>query len=89
MSKTTILQYTCTTISYLSVQQSELSPRGAVDDPMHCCPRLNLDFASIALKGLIKSGITACIKRAKITLQQRLKSDSADAHTDLRFLLEA
>ena len=27
-----------TTISYLSVQQSKLS-RGAVDDPMNCCPR--------------------------------------------------
>ena len=31
------IQYT--TISYLSVQQSKLSPRGAVDDPMNCCPR--------------------------------------------------
>ena len=33
----TVVQYT--TISYLSVQQSKLSPRGAVDDPMNCCPR--------------------------------------------------
>ena len=71
------------------MQQSKLSPQGAVDDPMHFCSRLNLDFASLAVKGLIKSGITVCIKRAKITLQQRLKSDSADAHADLRFLLEA
>ena len=28
-----------TTISYLSVQQSKLSPLGAVDDPMNCFPR--------------------------------------------------
>ena len=27
-----------TTISNLSVQQSKLSPLGAVDDPMHRCP---------------------------------------------------
>ena len=28
-----------TTISYLSVQQSNYHPLGAVDDPMNCCPR--------------------------------------------------
>ena len=32
-----VKQYT--TISYLSVQQSKLSPRCAMDDPMNCCPR--------------------------------------------------
>ena len=26
------------TISYLSVQQSNYHPLGAVDDPMNCCP---------------------------------------------------
>ena len=28
-----------TTISNLSVQQSNYHPLGAVDDPMNCCPR--------------------------------------------------
>ena len=28
-----------TNISQLSVLQSKLLPLGAVDDPMHCCPR--------------------------------------------------
>ena len=31
------MQYTL--ISYLSVQQSKLSLRGAVDDLMNCCPK--------------------------------------------------
>ena len=30
-----------TTISCLSVQQSNYHPLGAVDDPMNCCPRPN------------------------------------------------
>ena len=30
-------------ISHLSVQQSKLSPRGTVDDPMNCCPRPKAD----------------------------------------------
>ena len=51
-----------TTISYLPVQQSKLSPRGAVDDPMNCCPRPKAEGNSSSghpqLRGVIVMTVT-------------------------------
>ena len=57
-----------TTISYLSVQQSKLSPLGAVDDLMHCCPLPSAsgNSASDHPQHLVGDSFDCCTERYEI-----------------------
>ena len=63
-----IKQYT--TISYLSCNSQNYHPRGAVDDPMHCCPRPSAsgNSASGHPQHLVGDSFDCCTERYEIVV---------------------